>query len=280
MRRLTLGHGLWIIFFASIVGIAIMKTAVLIALALTTLVGSPALAADLSRPAPAYKALPPPPAPIFRWTGFYLGGNLGGAWAQHSLTDEFFGLNFDTGSNGVFIGGGQVGFNYEFAGGFVLGVEGEFDGAANNHNGVGVFVPALGDTIAVTSNNRWIGTLAARFGWAFNNVLFYGKAGGGWVGNNGFTVTDVTTGTSISSSGNNTRSGWLLGAGIEWAFLNNWTIKLEYDYLGLNSRTFIIPAGAPFPPAFIGDTFTGDRNVQEVKVGFNYLFNWGGPVRY
>ena len=51
-----------------------MKKAVLIALALTTLVGSPALAADLSRPAPAYKAPPPPPAPIFTWTGFYLGG--------------------------------------------------------------------------------------------------------------------------------------------------------------------------------------------------------------
>jgi outer membrane immunogenic protein len=280
MRRLTLGQGLWIVSLRQLGGIAIMKKAVLIALALTTLVWSPALAADLSRPAPAYKALPPPPAQIFTWTGFYLGGNLGGAWAQHRLTDDFFGLNFDTGSNGAFIGGGQVGFNYEFGGGFVLGVEGEFDGAANNHNSVGVFVPTLKDTIAVTSNNRWISTLAARFGWAFNNVLFYGKAGGGWVGNNGFTVTDLTTGTSISGSGNNTSSGWLLGAGIEWAFLNNWTIKFEYDYLGVNSRTFIIPAGAPFPTGFIGDTFAGNRNVQEVKVGFNYLFNWGGPVRY
>jgi outer membrane immunogenic protein len=71
-----------------------------------------------------------------------------------------------------------------------------------------------------------------------------------------------------------------VGAGFEWAFWNNWTIKFEYDYLGLNSRTFIIPVGAPFPQAFIGDTFTGNRNVQEVKVGFNYLFNWGGPARY
>jgi outer membrane immunogenic protein len=260
-----------------------MKKAVLIGLALTALVASPAVAADLSRPAPpAYKA--PPPPPVFSWTGFYLGGNLGGAWAQHTVTDSFFGVTFDTGtSNGVFIGGGQVGFNYEFGGGFVLGVEGEFEGiGSNNHNNVGVVVPALTDTIAITSNNRWLATVAARFGWAFNNWLVYGKAGGGWVSTNGFTVTDLTTGESISSSGN-TASGWLAGAGFEWAFFNNWTLKLEYDYLGVNNRTFVVPAVAtatPFDLAFVGDTFSGHRNVQMVKVGFNYLFNWGGPVRY
>ena len=256
-----------------------MKKAVLIALALTTLVGSPALAADLSRPAPAYKAPPPPPAPIFTWTGFYLGGNLGGAWAQRDITDSLYGLTWGSGSsNAVFIGGGQAGFNYQF-GRFVLGVEGDFDWAANSHNSAAIVVPNVGsgDLIQITSNNRWITTLAARFGVAFNNVLLYGKAGGGWVGNNGVTVTDLTTGTSITGFNNNTRSGWLAGAGVEWAFAHNWTVKFECDYLGLGSRTIVVPAGAPFP---VGDTFTLGRNVQEVKVGFNYLFNWGGPVRY
>jgi outer membrane immunogenic protein len=256
-----------------------MKKAVLIALALTTLVASPPFAADLSRPAPAYKALPPPPAPIFTWTGFYLGGNLGGAWAQRDITDRLYGLTWGSGSsNAVFIGGGQAGFNYQF-GGFVLGVEGDFDWAANSHNSAAIVVPAVGagDLIQITSNNRWIGTLAARFGVAFNNVLLYGKAGGGWVGNNGFTATDLTTGTSITGFNNDTRSGWLAGAGTEWAFAHNWTVKFEYDYLGLGSRTIVVPAGAPF---LVGDTFTLGRNVQEVKVGFNYLFNWGGSARY
>jgi len=108
------------------------------------------------------------------------------------------------------------------------------------------------------------------------------KVGGGWVGNNNFTVTNLTTGASftcgtfnLTNCGNNT-GGWLLGAGFEYAFTNNWTVKLEYDYLGLGNRTFFIPATAPF---LAGDTFTSNnRNVQTVKVGFNYLFNWGAPV--
>jgi outer membrane immunogenic protein len=247
-------------------GIAIMKRAVLIGLALTAFVASSALAADLSRSAPPYKA-PPPPPPPFTWTGFYIGGNLGGAWVHHTLTDSFFsGVTLDIGnSDGVFIGGGQVGFNYEFGGGFVLGVEGEFEGIGSSNNN-----RALLDTVAITSNNRWLTTVAARLGWAFNNWLVYGKTGGGWLSTNGLTVTDLTTGESISSSGQ-TASGWLAGVGFEWAFFNNWTLKLEYDYLGLNNRAFVIPV--------VGDTFTEHRNVQTVKVGFNYLFNWGGPVR-
>ena len=120
-----------------------------------------------------------------------------------------------------------------------------------------------------------ITTVAARLGYAWDHWLFYGKGGGGWVGNNGFTVTDITTGVSWSGSNSNTRSGWLAGVGFEWAITNNWTVKAEYDYIGLNSRTFIVPTGAPW---LVGDTFTGSRNVQEFKLGFNYLFHWGAPL--
>src|SRR5260221_4278056 len=127
-------------------------------------------------------------------------------------------------------------------------------------------------TIQVTSNNRWITTLAARFGVTNGYWLFYGKAGGGWVGNDDFTVTNLTTGTSTTVSNDNTNSGWLLGAGIEWAFAPNWSAKVEYNYLGLDNRTITVPAGSPFLP---GDTFTqSNRNIQMVKVGINYLFNW------
>jgi outer membrane immunogenic protein len=238
-----------------------------------------AVAADLGAPPPPPVKAPVYVPPPFSWTGFYLGGNIGGAWAQHSVTDSYYGLAFDTGtSNGVFIGGGQVGFNYQ-AGWFVGGIEGDFDWAANNNNNsVGVILPvAPGDAIAVTSHNRWISTLAARLGVAANNWLFYGKVGGGWVGNNGFNVVDLTTGNSISI-GSNTRTGWLAGAGIEWAVTNNWTVKVEYDYLGLGSASFIVPAGTLLPSVLTGDTFSGHRNVQEFKIGFNYLFNWGAPL--
>ena len=102
-------------------------------------------------------------APVFTWTGFYLGGNIGGAWRNDNLSDTLSGLNFSDGNNnGVFLGGGQLGFNWQVSN-FVLGFEWDIDGAANNNNAGTVFIPALG-TIQVTSNNRWITTLAARFG--------------------------------------------------------------------------------------------------------------------
>ena len=210
-------------------------------------------------------------APVFTWTGFYLGGNIGGAWAHRDVTDSLFGVNFNNGNNdGVFIGGGQLGFNWQ-VNYFVLGFEAEFDGLANNNNTGTVLIPTVG-AIQVTANNRWITTAAARFGVTNGYWLFYGKAGGGWVGTDDFTVTNVTTGASATVSNNDRNSGWLVGAGIEWAFLPNWSAKLEYDFLGLDSRSFAVPAGF-----FAGDTFTqSNRNIQTVKVGINYLFNWSG----
>jgi hypothetical protein len=110
----------------------------------------------------------PPPSvyvpPAFTWTGFYLGGNLGAAWALNTVTDTQSGPNLSNGSNnGVFIGGGQLGFNWQVSN-IVLGFEWDFDRVANNNNtGNGLFIPAVG-TIQVTPNNNWITTLAARFG--------------------------------------------------------------------------------------------------------------------
>jgi outer membrane immunogenic protein len=251
---------------------ALTASVALIALSITA-----ARAADL-----AVKAPPPPLPPVFSWTGFYIGANFGGAWARNNWTDTLFLTNFsNSGSNGVFIGGGQIGGNYQI-GNFVIGGEWDFDWAGNNSIGTGVVIPGVGN-IVVTNNNRWITTVAARFGYTVDRMLFYGKAGGGWVGNNNLTVTNVTTGVSLTcgtfsnltNCGNNT-GGWLVGAGFEYAFTNNWTVKFEYDYLGLGNRTFVIPATAPL---LAGDTFTSNnRNVQMVKVGVNYLFNWGAPV--
>jgi outer membrane immunogenic protein len=224
------------------------------------------------------KAAPPAPVPVFSWTGFYVGANVGGAWAHNNWTDTVLLTNFNNGNNGAFIAGGQVGGNYQI-GQFVIGGEWDFDWAANSNSGNGVFVPALGNLV-VTSNNHWITTVAARFGWAFDHWLLYGKAGGGWVGNNNLAVTNVTTGVSLTcgtftNCGNN-NGGWLLGVGAEWMFVPNWSVKFEYDYLGLGNRTFFIPATAPLLP---GDTFTSNnRNIQMVKFGVNYLFNWGTPV--
>ena len=220
---------------------------------------------------------PPPPVPVFSWTGFYIGANFGGAWAKNNWHETLFLMDFNNDNNGAFIGGGQIGGNYQI-GSFVIGGEWDFDWANNNNVATGV-VPAVG-TIVVTNNNHWITTLAARFGFATDYWLFYGKAGGGWVGNNHLTVTNVATGVSLTcgnftNCGSN-NGGWLLGVGVEYAFAPNWSVKAEFDYLGLGNRTFVIPVTAPF---LAGDALTSNsRNVQELKVGVNYLFNWGAPV--
>ena len=71
--------------------------------------------------------------------------------------------------------------------------------------------------------------------------------------NEDFTVTNLRTGSSFSISNDNSNGGWLVGAGVEWAFAANWSAKVEYNYLGLEDRTFTVPAGSPFFP---GDIFT------------------------
>lgn len=228
---------------------------------------APVNAADI-RP-PVYKA-PPVAAPPFSWTGFYIGANVGAGWNQGTVTDSLFGVNFDNGSDAAFVGGGQIGVNYQINN-FVFGVEGDFDWLANNNNSsVGTVIG--GNTFQATSNNRWITTLAGRAGIAADRWLYYLKGGGGWVGNSSFTVTNVTTGTSVTGSGNNSNSGWLLGGGVEWAFADNWSVRAEYDFLGLSSRSFAVPATVP---VIGGDVFTlHDRDVQMLTVGINYRFNW------
>jgi outer membrane immunogenic protein len=233
-----------------------------------------AWAADLpSAPPP-----PPPrapaiyaPAPVFSWTGFYLGGNLGFGWNQGSVSDSLNGLSWgNPSSNGVFIGGGQLGANYQI-GSFVIGAEAAFDWAANNNNSFpSVVVPAVG-SIRVSSNDRWITTLSARFGFAIDHLLLYGKAGGAWLGAGNFAVTNVGTGASVAISNSNNNTGWLLGAGVEYAITNNLTVKGEYDYVGVSNYSYTSPPGAPF---LAGDTFSSSgRSVQMLTIGANYLFN-------
>lgn len=220
--------------------------------------------------------LPPPYVPpAFRWTGIYIGGNFGGAWAPHRWNDETLDIEFDGGNNGTFITGGQIGGNYQF-GNFVIGGEWELDYITKNStNHPGIYVPTLGNNVHVKSNSGWVTSVAARFGYAFDRVLVYGKAGGGWVGDNWLTITNVSTGATITTN-NSTSVAWLAGAGVEWAFgpyINAWTMKLEYNYLGLGGWTYTVPSTAKF---LVGDTFRTDRNIHMIKIGFNYLFN--GPI--
>jgi len=225
-----------------------------------------ASAADLGpvrrAPPPAAPAYVPPP--VFNWTGFYIGGNLGVAWTHADVTDTF-GNSFSNSQQAVFTGGGQVGANYQWNW-LVLGVEADFDWLANNHNSTNALSTPIG-ALQLSFNDRWITTVTGRVGYAWNNWLIYGKGGWGWAGVNNPTLTNVNTGGSISISNSNSNDGPVGGVGVEWAFAPNWTAKLEYDRLFLNDSNFT-------GPVFGENINISNRDVQTVTVGVNYLFNW------
>lgn len=216
-----------------------------------------ALAADLYSPPPSRQPATVIETLPYSWTGFYIGGNLGGAWADTNLTEVASGLKWG-GNQNQFTGGGQVGFNYQVSN-IVLGIEGGFNWAAIDANSAAFAIPA--GTFQASVETDWIGTLAGRFGIAADNWLFYGKAGGAWVQGTG-RVTNVVSGASTSST--NTASGWLLGGGIEYAFNRNWSARVEYDYIALSDRTLHGPAGLT--------TVRVENDLQLLTVGINYKF--------
>jgi len=199
--------------------------------------------------------LPPP----FSWTGFYVGGNIGGAWSNATLTDHLAFTSINTDNSG-FIGGTQVGYNYQVSN-IVFGIEWDFDWTSISRSGSGVFVPSLDTAFRASAETQWITTLAGRIGLASDHTLIYLKVGGGWVRDEA-SLTNLGTSASVSAS--NTNGGWLVGGGAEYAFSRNWTAKLEYDYLGLGDQTG--------PGIFNQDRFEVTRNVQMLKAGINYKF--------
>jgi outer membrane immunogenic protein len=238
-----------------------MKSTLISSLAaVATFAASPAaMAADLS--GLGYFLHPPQ---FFRdWSGFYIGGNIGAGWATGTLTDSVTGASFAQNNSG-FVGGATFGANWEIIPRYVLGLEGALDGAsiAKTSNTVGVTINGVANTVQGSSKTNWLSTVAARFGIAQNNILFYGKAGGGW-GYTTASLNNLSTGGSAGAS--NTVGGWLLGAGIEYPLTYNWTVKVEYDFLGLTNWT----AASPLVP---GDTFTVARQVSMFTVGANYRF--------
>jgi outer membrane immunogenic protein len=235
---------------------------------------SGAFAADLANRT-AYPP-PPPPPPIFNWTGFYLGANLGGAWASGTLTDNVTGASI-TGNHAGVIGGGTIGYNWQFAPNWVVGVEGMFDGTSiskTTSTANGTFVDATRTPWAVSvqgnANTNWITTAAARIGFAENNWLFYAKGGGAWANNSASVTAVAVTGAPLGWVGgtvsrNNTAAGWLAGVGVEYGLTHNWTVKAEYNYLGFANWT----ATTAFAP---GDSINVSRNINLFTVGVNYKF--------
>jgi outer membrane immunogenic protein len=220
--------------------------------------GAPAIAADLgARP---YGAAPAYAAPIYAWTGFYIGGHAGGAF---SGSDNFNGLvlsNYDA----RFLGGVQAGADFQFAGSFVVGIEGQYSWLGSNR--IGAIFPA---GFVYSNNQRGLGSVTGRIGYSWGPALFYAKGGYAY-SDNSETLTFGGAPVAFTLDRSHT-SGYTVGGGIEYLFTPNWSAKAEYQYYNFGRSQFIAPAAlAPF------GSFSNDEHT--LKAGLNYRFNWASPV--
>jgi outer membrane immunogenic protein len=296
-------------------------SAVALALALT----GPALAADL----PHYKApLPPPPPPPPLWTGFYVGLNAGGTWSSNnsiyvasapifangalgpaaafSAAAALGGSGVFSSNAGGFLGGGQIGYNWQFYNGAaVAGIEADIQGIAysnNNRNYISAIPAPFGNNVVTAMSARksldYIGTVRGRLGWLFTpTLLVYGTGGlayGGVTVNvagfQGVVPGNANFATAGFAGGqfSDTRVGWTAGGGLEWMFWPNWSAKVEYLYYDLGSvRTSggltATTTSATFTPAPSALAWANVTEISTrfrgniVRAGVNYHFNWGAP---
>lgn len=215
-----------------------MKKFLLAGIAAAALLSAPALAADLPAKAPVYKAAP---APLFNWSGFYVGGHAGGGWADPEwtrLSGSFVGID-SLGLSAIpqrqqadgFLGGAQFGVNAQ-AGSWVYGLEASYSAGSVKGSNNGPL-----DDVYTTKFNDVV-LAVGRLGYAWDRLLVYGK--GGYAGASvKITQTDPTPGDD-SGSARKWHNGWTLGAGVEYALANNWILGVEYNYVDLQTKNYTL----------------------------------------
>jgi outer membrane immunogenic protein len=194
--------------------------AVLASLAL--LAATPVLAADMAARAHAPAPVPVGDPPV-NWTGFYLGGNAGGAWATTSDNNAFFAASTGDFHISGAVGGAQVGYNYQIAR-WVLGIESDYDLS----NVKGSTSTGLCAGVVCTVESTWVGTTRGRVGYAIGSWLPF-VSGGVSYGN-----VHIQDSAGAVHAGT-TRAGWTGGGGIEYALNRNWSVRAEYLYVDLGS---------------------------------------------
>jgi outer membrane immunogenic protein len=251
---------------ASIMGGSVMKYSLFAAIAALAFAGSSALAADLPTKAPVYKA---PPA-YFSWTGFYIGANAGYGWAASNDSVTYANPSkavpgaVGPGSARGGFGGGQIGYNSQINS-VVLGVEADFQGAGLSHSTPTQVIGV--DSFAATQKINWFYTVRGRAGFAFDRALLYFT--GGFAGAR-VVDTALVDGTD-PLSGRTSRTGYVLGGGLEWAFHRDWSAKIEYQFINVGQQHLFDPQRFVFTQSAIKDQF------NTVRFGINYHF---GNARY
>jgi outer membrane immunogenic protein len=259
-------------------------------------------AADL--PARTYTEASPPVVAAYNWTGCYLGGYVGGArqsrevnaWDPISTGGVFPAgtfynptannhpankvdvgeFNYDLGSS--VIGGATLGCNWQGVSPLVFGIEGEGGYMRVSASAVAPYSFGTGsDTVASTRIGDWYAAVTGRFGYAWDRVLVYLKSGVGFSNINSSVIDACAaapcTPGLLTATGSSKQPFWVAGAGVEYAFNNNWSVKGEFLVLGIYKTYAVCGPGAA---AAAGSTFCGKHNIEGVhtfKAGVNYHFD-------
>jgi outer membrane immunogenic protein len=250
----------------------------LLAFAAAAAVSTTAFAADLPVPAAAPAYGPPVYRPaLYDWTGIYFGGHAGVGAVEDTVTDPTTtaltpaGTQTKVAPYGL-IGGGQAGFNLEFNP-VVVGAEATWtaDYISGTQATPSPFI--AGTTQQSTSAPHWYATATGKIGFARNDLLFYAKGGAAWMHVD--YTQDILVGGVIAAEqiiiAN--RYGYTVGGGVEYAFNESLSARLEYDFLDFGTQTYtfnnLAPVGGPLPVAVKSQT-------HMLTAGMNYRFNWGG----
>ena len=266
-----------------------MKRAMTLGLGALALAGMtlPTLAADMPTKAPVV-----PPVIPYSWTGFYIGGNIGAKWGDFTGAETvagfvapagvlFFGNN-NNNNNVEFMGGGQIGYNWQFTQ-WVFGLEGDIDATNLRRTFIccGPFVPApflLGD--AFTLHNDWQASIRGRVGYALDRFLVYATGGVAFANlkaTANFLPVGILPGLIVSDS--RTLTGFTIGAGFEYGIWDNWSVGVEYRFSDFGNDNFGLGALALTPVVTAAVTSNNSLQTNEVTARLNYRFNWGAaPV--
>ncbi|MDA9402542.1 outer membrane protein [Bradyrhizobium sp. CCBAU 45389] len=228
--------------------------------------GSAAGAADLAVKAPVA-------AKQFSWTGCFIGVHAGGDFSYDKIrsSGDF--------SSAGFIGGGQIGCDYQFASAWVIGVEGRaaWSSLTSKTPGTATFNPVFGGVVVpltvptqFTVSNDFLASATARLGYSFaGNWLAYGRGGVAWTREKAdIVLTPPLLGVPVDPKGTMTRTGWTAGVGLDWAFASHWSANFAYDYYDFGANDFVLTNS--IPPVTVSGSLK-DR-VHTVTAGVNYRF--------
>lgn len=263
-----------------------MNNSLIAGAALAALTSASVMAADMPLKAP-------PTAAMYSWTGCYIGANVGGGWIDHSnthgdplpdpVTFQVSPLNIDTRGRGV-IGGGQAGCNWQASPNFVAGVEGDFSWSGVRQHGSLAPVPSFppgnfnfpfqGSVATATNSIHWLSTIRGRLGMAADRVLIYATGGVAFAEVNSSANVSFPTGNNNPGALTSTKTGWVAGAGLEYALTSNWILRGEYLFHRFDGDAFTAPNIGNGPPFGFRYT-TGSINLNVARIGASYRF--GGP---